>query len=300
MKTTKFCVVALALAVLASDVDAQVTIEAFKDAGVFAAGFNDQGPPFATENNLGAHTHVAVGRANSDRTNRAFFQFDITGNVPSGSIITSATFEFDVTRQGGATNGQIGNDFSLHRVTDAWDEGSGVGNSGAITEDGVTWTVSTVGSLWATMGGDFDAATSGTVFVDGPTDGSFGGEDLPPVTYTITSAKLITDIQNIVDGTPDHGFVLKGENEEDPATMGSAARVGSREGNLAARLVIDFTTGSVLLGDVNLDGFVNLLDVQPFIALIGSGGFQAEADINEDGTVNLLDVQPFVDLLAGG
>ena len=56
----------------------------------------------------------------------------------------------------------------------------------------------------------------------------------------------------------------------------------------------------VLLGDVNLDGLVNLLDVAPFVDLISNGVFQAEADINQDGTINLLDVGPFVDLLSGG
>ena len=53
----------------------------------------------------------------------------------------------------------------------------------------------------------------------------------------------------------------------------------------------------VLLGDVNLDGVVNLLDVQPFVVLLGSGEFQAEADVNQDGAVNLLDVDPFIGLL---
>ena len=56
---------------------------------------------------------------------------------------------------------------------------------------------------------------------------------------------------------------------------------------------------SVLLGDVNMDGVVNLLDVAPFVAAISNGDFIAEADINGDGVVNLLDVQPFVDLLSG-
>ncbi len=57
---------------------------------------------------------------------------------------------------------------------------------------------------------------------------------------------------------------------------------------------------SVLLGDVNLDGTVNLLDVSPFVTLITSGGFQLEADINGDGVVSLLDVAPFVQVLTGG
>ena len=53
-----------------------------------------------------------------------------------------------------------------------------------------------------------------------------------------------------------------------------------------------------LIGDVNLDGSVDLLDVAPFVALLEDGVFQAEADINGDGAVDLLDVAPFVNLLA--
>ena len=60
------------------------------------------------------------------------------------------------------------------------------------------------------------------------------------------------------------------------------------------------TTAAVLLGDVNLDGVVNLLDVDPFIDRLASGDFQAEGDCNEDGVVNLLDVDPFIAILAGG
>ena len=55
----------------------------------------------------------------------------------------------------------------------------------------------------------------------------------------------------------------------------------------------------VLLGDINLDGAVNLLDVGPFVSLVSSGGYQAEADTNQDGVVNLLDVDPFVAVLGG-
>ena len=56
----------------------------------------------------------------------------------------------------------------------------------------------------------------------------------------------------------------------------------------------------VLLGDVNCDGSVDLLDIAPFVDLISNGGFSVKADINEDGSVTLLDVEPFIDILAGG
>ena len=56
----------------------------------------------------------------------------------------------------------------------------------------------------------------------------------------------------------------------------------------------------VLVGDVNCDGAINLLDVGPFIEMLGTGEFDEKADINGDGAVNLLDVTPFVELLGGG
>lgn len=59
------------------------------------------------------------------------------------------------------------------------------------------------------------------------------------------------------------------------------------------------TAKGILLGDVNLDGAVDLLDIAPFVSILTSSGFQDEADINQDGNVDLLDVAPLVDLLTG-
>ena len=58
-------------------------------------------------------------------------------------------------------------------------------------------------------------------------------------------------------------------------------------------------TVTALLGDVNCDGDVNLLDVAPFVESITSGSFNPKADISQDGVVDLLDVSPFVELLTG-
>lgn len=51
------------------------------------------------------------------------------------------------------------------------------------------------------------------------------------------------------------------------------------------------------LGDVNLDGDVNFLDISPFILLLSTNGFQLEADINGDDAVNFLDISAFIALL---
>lgn len=51
---------------------------------------------------------------------------------------------------------------------------------------------------------------------------------------------------------------------------------------------------SITLGDMNGDGKVNGLDVEPFVDVLLNGLYQSEADMNLDDKVNGLDVEPFV------
>ncbi len=64
---------------------------------------------------------------------------------------------------------------------------------------------------------------------------------------------------------------------------------------LGPQLILELET--ILLGDANLDGMVNFQDIAPFISLLGSGDFLAQADVNEDGGVDFLDISPFIGLL---
>ena len=54
----------------------------------------------------------------------------------------------------------------------------------------------------------------------------------------------------------------------------------------------------LLLGDVNRSGDVNFLDIFPFIEVLSTSGFQAEADIDQNGVVNFLDIAPFIEILS--
>ena len=63
--------------------------------------------------------------------------------------------------------------------------------------------------------------------------------------------------------------------------------------------VVMLSEAEVILGDVNGDGVVDGLDIQPFVDLLTGGGYQAEADINTDEVVDGLDIQPFVDIITG-
>ncbi len=56
---------------------------------------------------------------------------------------------------------------------------------------------------------------------------------------------------------------------------------------------------STLLGDVDLSGTVDFLDIAPFIAVLAGGTNQAEADCDENGTVDFLDISPFIAILSG-
>ena len=63
------------------------------------------------------------------------------------------------------------------------------------------------------------------------------------------------------------------------------------------------SANDLLIGDTNLDGIVNFLDISPFISILSGGaGFDpqaiANADINQSGEVNFLDISPFINALA--
>ena len=62
---------------------------------------------------------------------------------------------------------------------------------------------------------------------------------------------------------------------------------------------IGLSTATVLVGDVNMDTEVDFLDIAPFISILSTQSFQAEADIDGSGVVDFLDIAPFISLLSG-
>ena len=103
--------------------------------------------------------------------------------------------------------------------------------------------------------------------------------------------------------TPGTPWTMIGSSTGTATGMLEVANVpggGTPEGNVGAfRITITPATGDVLKGDLDLDGNVSFLDINPFINVLAANGSQAEADCNCDGSVNFLDIQPFIDILAG-
>jgi len=55
-----------------------------------------------------------------------------------------------------------------------------------------------------------------------------------------------------------------------------------------------------ILGDVNLDGTLNILDIVIMINMILDGEYANIADVNEDGALDILDIVVMVNILVGG
>ena len=56
--------------------------------------------------------------------------------------------------------------------------------------------------------------------------------------------------------------------------------------------------GDVLSGDINADGYINVLDVVSLVGVILNGGNETAAcDVNGDGEINILDVVSLVNLI---
>ena len=149
-------------------------------------------------------------------------------------------------------------------------------------------TATTAIQIGGTAIGEYDRVGARNAAIDGVLEVSMvdGFELQPGMSFSIVGVSLSTTGQ--FDQLPEG------------ASLGDFNGVElfiTYEGGISGNSVNLYTEFAV--GDVNQDGQVNLLDVEPFIDLLTSGQFQAEADINQDGVVNLLDVQPFVALLSG-
>ena len=61
-----------------------------------------------------------------------------------------------------------------------------------------------------------------------------------------------------------------------------------------------FDTPNILLGDINLDGIINILDIISSVNIIlGTIDFNNTADMNQDGVVNVLDIVSLVNIILG-
>ena len=133
-------------------------------------------------------------------------------------------------------------------------------------------------------------------------------EFLGHLTFSQDYSPVALDVTDYVKGNSDSNLRLLVVREvrfdgEAADRSDGAVRFDSLddEDGLGPRLLLELETPvPVLLGDINMDGTIDFLDIAPFIALLTSGDFKAEADVNQSGDVDFLDISPFIALLSGG
>ena len=109
-----------------------------------------------------------------------------------------------------------------------------------------------------------------------------------PVPFDVESAQLSVD-GNVLTVAADIFIPFEFEVLTTTAEM-----------TLDGQVVLTGELSTLMIGDVNCDGTVDLLDVGPFVDAVTNGVFNSKADINGDSSVDLLDVGPFVALISGG
>ena len=170
------------------------------------------------DNSSGACDSIFSGMidiATLDGARRALLQFDIAGNIPENSTITSVTLNMAVTRG----SNHVDSTFTLHPVTAAWVEGV----EGCGVRGGGQGEPSTGGVTWNTMPGS------------GPASGSTLINTTTPAWNS--TAAMVSDVQGWLDnpGT-NYGWVLIG----DETTKTTTRRFDSREGASPPQLVVEF------------------------------------------------------------
>lgn len=172
----------------------------------------------ATSFGNGAGDFLFAGATNNgpDYLRRALLAFDFSA-IPAGSIIISAELRLTVSRKPLTDSGL--RTFTLHRATAHWGEGAadaaGEEGSGIAAAAGdATWVsrLHAPAQAWTTAGGDFAASPSAVLQMGDPAPYLF---DLPGIA---------ADVQAWVNGAPNHGWALLGDETRDA----TARRFNSR------------------------------------------------------------------------
>ena len=122
-----------------------------------------------------------------------------------------------------------------HRITRPWTEGTG---TGSCTGDG-SWEQTEGGQRWGASGGDVDPAVAASVTVAPRTDGTFDQFNLTGL------------VQSWANGTPNHGVMLRTDDEEGEATSRRLVSYASDDFSVESvrpKLIVTYADTSPSLG----------------------------------------------------
>ena len=217
-----------------------VTIGAAKDASIFSSTPN---------NSDGGGPGMFAGTDSSGSRLRSLIQFDIAGNVPFGSTITSVqlTLYLGMVVGGGGIQGdQTPRVIELHRLSGSWGEGStgsastsiaGTGQGFPANDGNATWLdrlySATSPISWNTPGGDFVPAASGSATVSQTINAAY---------QWTSTASLVSDAQSWLDNpSGNDGWLLENTDETDLRTFRAFWTREASNAALRPQLQVTFT-----------------------------------------------------------
>ena len=198
-------------------------------------------------------------------------------------------------------------DIGAHGITDA--------NELVFDTDGTLFSASSNGtSLYEINPANGIGEVIGDVGFQSAGDLAFNDGEL--YLSSITNELIRVDLANGASGTPVGFFgfsevfglatandgVLYGVSGTEIFSVNTSTGIGTFVSNYTGNGIGNsfgsaFVPEPVLLGDVNLDGVIDFSDIPAFIAILQSGGFQAEADCDLSGTVDFGDIPAFIAIL---
>jgi FtsP/CotA-like multicopper oxidase with cupredoxin domain len=176
----------------------------------------------------GVGDHFFTGETAMGKVRRGVVAFDIAGNIPAGSTITSVTLALNMSK----TPSNTARTIELHRLLADWGEGTsqasgGEGAGAPATPNDATWRHRFFDAIfWTTQGGDFSATVSASQSVG------------PIGSYTWSSAEMVADVQSWLDSpTTNFGWLARG----DESAIATAKRFDTRESTNPPVLTIEYT-----------------------------------------------------------
>lgn len=179
----------------------------------------------------GQGQYLFAGKNANGSTRRALLAFDPRAVVPPRSRIVAVELILAVTQSSASVTAPA----SLHRVLAAWGESTSLapgaeGTGGAAAPLDATWLHTFFpGALWSSPGGDFVAAPSSTTLL--PLQGA--------VSFPSTD-QLTADVQDWLDGRPNHGWLLKGDETQNQTARKFASRENPAQAAIQPRLSITY------------------------------------------------------------
>lgn len=172
----------------------------------------------------GSGDYLFTGRVSSTGAGakrRGLVRFDLTGKIPPGSSIVSATLSMNMSKANSGAN-----TVSLHNVTSSWGEGTSNANSqegkgASATTGDATWihrSFNTV--LWTSPGGDFTPTASASTTVDNTGKYQWGSTN-----------QMVADVTSWYQNpSTNFGWIIVG----DESAEGTSKRFDSRENPTSA------------------------------------------------------------------